>query len=82
VLTELPPPPAKLRCRICHLTISAEELDGGWCPECQERRGERNDDFEPVEDVSPPATPYRCDDCGLIVEASRSDGRRSSERCD
>ena len=73
VLDELPPPPAKLRCKTCHLTLSAEELGGGWCPECAETRGERNDDFEAVEAASSPTTRYRCDGCGLVIEASRSD---------
>ena len=36
VLTLMPPPGARLRCRHCHLTITAQELGSGCCPECLE----------------------------------------------
>ena len=71
ILDQLPPPAAKLRCTVCHLTLSAEELGGGCCPECAETRGERNDDFEAVEPAAETGTRYRCEEGGLVVEARR-----------
>lgn len=63
----LPPEGNRLRCRHCHLTISAEELQGGYCPECHAASGRKNYDFEEI----PPANPrtrYRCEQCGVIIE--------------
>lgn len=58
----------KVRCRACHLVISADELDGGFCPECYEVRGERRRDFEAVAREPDPVTRYRCEACGVIIE--------------
>lgn len=57
----------KLRCRHCHLTIEKNELGGGYCPECFEARGERNYDFENLQDIEPASTRYRCEGCGIII---------------
>jgi len=59
----------KLRCKHCHLTISAEELDEGYCPECYEESGKKRYDFETIEPASQEVTKYRCEDCGTIIEA-------------
>ncbi len=68
-LVLLPRPAKKLRCRHCHLTITAGELDGGYCPECFDALGRKNFDFEevdaPAEDQK---TRYRCEDCGVIID--------------
>lgn len=66
VLTALPLAPRRLRCTVCHLTISEDELDGASCPECYEARGERNDDFEVIEADST-VVKYRCEACGVVV---------------
>ena len=59
-------PTTRLRCRHCHLTISAEELSGGACPECYERSGRRRKDFEEIAlKAGPPQ--YRCEGCGILV---------------
>jgi hypothetical protein len=57
----------KVRCRKCHLQISAAELGRGFCPECFEARREKCYDFDPVvedDDV----TRYRCEGCGAMIE--------------
>ncbi len=69
VLTLMPLPEARVRCRHCHLTISAQELGSGCCPECLEVYGLRRSDFEEVRADSEGRTRYRCDACGLILDA-------------
>ncbi|MFP4071966.1 MAG: hypothetical protein ACLFTB_07935 [Desulfovibrionales bacterium] len=59
---------ALVRCRHCHLTISKDELGGGYCPECLERQGKRLADFDEVEHEPQPGTRYRCEDCGAVIE--------------
>jgi hypothetical protein len=56
-----------LRCRRCHLTISAEELDNGFCPECFAGTGVKHYDFEAVASQSNSGVRYRCEECGAIV---------------
>ncbi len=68
VLTLMPQPEARLRCRHCHLTISAQELGSGCCPECLEACGLRRYDFEEVPDDTAECTRYRCEACGLILD--------------
>ena len=65
-LVLLPGPRQRLRCRHCDLTIRADELGDGHCPECFERSGDRRYDFRPVpaETVS---TQYRCESCGALI---------------
>jgi hypothetical protein len=57
-----------LRCRQCHLTIDAAQLEDGCCPECLERSGRRHDDFEKIAHPDGGAT-YRCEGCGAIVKS-------------
>lgn len=59
----------KLRCRICHLTINAEELGENYCPECYETSGKRQYDFESVKKEDSGISRYRCEDCGIVFEA-------------
>ncbi|HQP32250.1 MAG TPA: hypothetical protein PLB81_13065 [Deltaproteobacteria bacterium] len=59
----------KMRCRHCHLTISADEMPDGFCPECYETRGRKRFDFEKIADPDHSRTRYRCEDCGAIIEA-------------
>lgn len=65
-LVLLPESRKRLRCRHCHLTLAAEELQGGYCPECFDTSGERRYDFEAVETAED--TRYRCEGCGVIIE--------------
>ena len=58
-----------LRCQHCHLTIKADELGGGYCPECYEVNGNKQFDFEEVAAEDTGRARYRCEDCGLIVES-------------
>lgn len=57
----------KLRCIHCHLTITPEELNDSYCPECYEESGRKHSDFEKVEAVEQDASQYRCEDCGAII---------------
>ena len=63
----LAPVQPKLRCRTCHLSLSTEELGDSFCPECFEANGQRNYDFEDVEDESSGRPTYFCEDCGSQV---------------
>jgi hypothetical protein len=57
----------KLRCRHCHLTIDAEELSEGYCPECYEATGDQRYDFDRVASANR-GIRYRCEECGLVIE--------------
>jgi Zn finger protein HypA/HybF involved in hydrogenase expression len=57
-----------LRCRHCHLTINADELHGGCCPECFDVHGQRHYDFDSIESPDKGKIRYRCEQCGLIIE--------------
>ncbi|ETW92983.1 MAG: hypothetical protein ETSY1_41235 [Candidatus Entotheonella factor] len=59
----------RLRCRHCHLTIPADELTSRYCPECFESSGKRRYDFDEVADATDGVTRYRCEDCGVMIEA-------------
>ncbi len=65
-LSLLPEQSERLRCRHCNLTIKAEELEAGYCPECFEISGKKRDDFEKM--VSTHKTQYRCEACGIIID--------------
>lgn len=65
-LVLLPETSTRLRCRHCHLTIKADELVDGYCPECYENDRVRRNDFEKI--ASSAATRYQCEDCGVIIE--------------
>ena len=75
LLLEAPAP--RLRCRHCHLTIHADELGGGPCPECYEASGQRRYEFETLAGADGGIN-YRCEDCGLLITAAgdRVPGRR------
>ncbi len=60
--------PDKLRCRHCHLTLTADELGNSHCPECFEATGKRRYAFEPVAAPVDQAARYRCEDCGIFIE--------------
>jgi len=65
-LVLLPHSTQRMRCRHCHLTIKADELEGDYCPECYERSGLRRHDFELIETEM--STRYRCEACHAIIE--------------
>jgi len=65
-LVLLPTTAQRLRCRRCHLTIKAEELEDRYCPECLETTGKRVDDFETIS--SEHRTRYRCEQCGAVID--------------
>ncbi len=67
-LVLLPEKNRLLRCRYCHLTIDADELRGGYCPECFEVYGKRRYDFDEIEAPDKGKTRYRCEQCGIIIE--------------
>jgi hypothetical protein len=68
VLALAPARSPRLRCRHCHLTIAADELGSGSCPECLDAYGIQRRDFEPVADDAGGGVRYCCEACGLIVE--------------
>jgi predicted RNA-binding Zn-ribbon protein involved in translation (DUF1610 family) len=66
----LPVSKPKLRCRHCYLTLAAEDLRDGFCPECFESSGEKRYDFEEIKGPENSAARYRCDDCGVIITST------------
>ena len=58
----------RLRCKKCHLVISADELGGGYCPECYAVESVRHYDFETLAAMEEEITKYRCDQCGVLIE--------------
>jgi len=58
----------RVRCRHCHLTIKAEDLPSGYCPECFETSHTKRYDFEDVVTVDPGRVRYRCEECGGMIE--------------
>jgi Zn finger protein HypA/HybF involved in hydrogenase expression len=64
----LPEKKNMLRCRHCHLTIAADELQGGYCPECFETHGRKLYDFDAIEAKDKGKVRYRCEQCGIIIE--------------
>ncbi|MBI9085029.1 MAG: hypothetical protein JEZ11_15655 [Desulfobacterales bacterium] len=67
----MPTAAPRLRCRHCHLTIRADDIGEGPCPECLEATGRRQYDFEPVSEVMDVAVRYRCEDCGAMIDTDR-----------
>lgn len=63
----LPERKSALRCRHCHLTISADELGDGCCPECFDGSGVKYYDFESVTNTAVGDVRYRCEECGAII---------------
>ncbi len=68
-LVLLPDKKNVLRCQHCHLTIKADELGEGYCPECYEINGTKQSHFEEVATEDTGRAIYRCEDCGLMVES-------------
>jgi predicted RNA-binding Zn-ribbon protein involved in translation (DUF1610 family) len=64
----MPDTKKRFQCKICHLTITADELGKGFCPECFERTGKKNYDFDPVTSQSSGKVRYRCESCGIVFE--------------
>ena len=63
----LPEAVKKRRCRHCHLTLSAEELADGHCPECFDMSGVRRYDFDDVVQDDAGIPRYRCEACGAML---------------
>jgi len=68
ILALLPEKKNLMRCRYCHLTIKADDLGEGYCPECFETRGEKQYDFEEIAAETGKAR-YRCEECGVVIES-------------
>lgn len=64
----LPEKKDRLRCRHCHLTIDADELGDGYCPECFENEGKKRYEFDPIKAVERSLPRYRCERCGVIID--------------
>ena len=60
---------ARLRCRHCHLTITAADLSGRYCPECFETSHTKRYDFEEIAIPATGIVRYRCEECGVIIES-------------
>jgi hypothetical protein len=50
------------------LTINAEELGDGYCPECFEISGKKQYEFDEME--SEGVARYRCEECGTIIKSA------------
>ncbi len=68
-LVLLPEKKGRLRCRHCHLTLGADELQFRYCPECFEGNGTKRYDFEEIAAVATGVVRYRCEACGVIIES-------------
>jgi len=58
----------RLQCRNCHLTITEDELGGSFCPECYDRDGSKQYDFDDKAEPNTDTIRYRCEDCGILIE--------------
>ena len=69
IIVLLPEKKNLLQCCHCHLTIKADDLGTGYCPECFEVSGRKRYDFEEMalEELGPAR--YRCEECGVIIES-------------
>jgi Zn finger protein HypA/HybF involved in hydrogenase expression len=65
----LPEKKSRLRCRHCHLTITAAELGGSYCPECFEIHSQKRYDFDKIKTKESGPARYRCEACGVIIES-------------
>jgi len=61
-------PHVRLRCRHCHLTLTAAELPGRYCPECFETTHTKRYEFEEVRPADAGRVSYRCEVCGCLIE--------------
>ena len=59
---------ARLRCRHCHLTLTAADLPGRYCPEYFETTHTKRYDFDEVVPVDSGRVSYRCEACGGLIE--------------
>jgi hypothetical protein len=50
------------------LSITADELRGGYCPECFETQGKKRYDFEDAVEEGAGNVGYRCEECGALIE--------------
>lgn len=66
-LVLLPERGNRLRCRHCHLTLRAEDMEEDYCPECFETQGLKQYDFEEIAEEETGVVRYRCEACGLII---------------
>ena len=65
----IPERKSTVRCKRCHLTMSADELGDGYCPECFDSSGAKHYDFETVSTTASNVVRYRCEECGVIIAA-------------
>jgi predicted RNA-binding Zn-ribbon protein involved in translation (DUF1610 family) len=65
----LPERKERMRCRHCHLTINADEVGDGYCPECFEHQGKKRYDFETVTAPKSESVRYRCAECGIVIDS-------------
>ena len=65
----IPERKSTLRCKHCHLTMPADELGDGYCPECFDSSGAKRYDFESLSNTSGNVVRYRCEECGVIIAA-------------
>ena len=63
----IPERKSTVRCKRCHLTMSADELGDGYCPECFDGTGAKHYDFESVTTPGSNGVRYRCEECGAII---------------
>ncbi len=63
----IPERKSRVRCKRCHLTLSADELGEGYCPECFGGTGAKHYDFESVVTPGHNGARYRCEECGVII---------------
>jgi hypothetical protein len=57
----------RLRCRHCHLTITAVDLAGRYCPEYFETTHTKRYDFDEVQLVDSGRIAYRCEAYGSLI---------------
>ncbi len=67
-LTLIPEKKNRLRCRVCHLTIKADDLGDSYCPECFEIDKIKQYDFEELEAEQSGTIKYRCEQCGVMIK--------------
>ncbi len=65
----LPERKSTMRCKRCHLTMSAADLGDSYCPECFDSTGVKRYDFESVASGATNVVRYRCEECGAIIAA-------------
>ena len=66
----IPERKSTVRCKRCHLTMSADELGNSYCPECFDGTGVKHFDFESVLAADGKVVRYRCEECGAIIATS------------